>query len=347
MTIVAPDPTGAGFFRRTRARQLTLPASHHRHLPTLVERRIEEIANFVQSGRIDFDIWHAHCSITANALSRLSELGRVEGFVRTVHHLDQFADPRLDEWQTSGVERAGQLFTVSRHCQATLRQRFGRSAAYIGNGVDCSRFTQERDEFDAALPASLGLTGRDRPVFLAVGGIEARKNTVGILHAFLRLHADHPNARLIVAGGASLLDHGGAQAEFATVLDRSGASNAVLLAGIIDDCEMPALYRVADALVFVSLQEGFGLCPLEAMACATPTIVSRIAPFTEHFRPDECLWAEPDDIASIETAMRQVLSPSIVRRFATSGPETAARFAWPEIASRHLDLYRVGSLSHA
>ena len=325
-TVIAPDPAGAGFFRRTRARQLTIPATHHHHLPTLVASRIDEIATFFQShGREDFDVWHAHCSITANALCRLSDLGRIGGFVRTVHHLDNFADPRLNEWQTSGVERAAQLFTVSRHWQAALR-RFGRNAACIGNGV--------------------GLTGRHRPVFLAIGGIEARKNTIAILRAFLRLHAGEPNARLIIAGGASLLDHGETRAAFFSVLDRSGAAHAVLLPGIIHEGDMPALYRLADALVFVSLQEGFGLCPLEAMACATATIVSRIAPFTEHFHARECLWADPDDDASIEAAMRTALSPE-ASALRASGPQTAARFQWPDLGRRQLDLYRVRSPSHA
>ena len=338
--VIAPD-TGAGFFRRARARQLTIPARPCPTLHGLVERRIEEIATHVAADpTLQHDIWHAHCSITANALARLTAEGRIPGFVRTVHHLDDYADPRLDTWQTDGVERADQLFTVSRRVRDAIDRRFRREAVIIGNGVDTTRFSPVHDHTDHDLARRLGLTSVDDPVFLAVGGIEARKNTIAILLAFERIHASHPNARLVVAGGASLLDHSAARAAFNAILEPSQARRAVILPGVIDDADMPALYRRADALVFVSRHEGFGLCPLEAMACGTPVIVSAIPPFTEHFRPTDCLWADPDDNGAIEAAMRAAVAPD-ARALRSSGPQTAAPFTWTSVARRHLDHYRV------
>ena len=340
-TVLAPT-SGPGFFRRTGARQVTIPARRCHDLHDLVARRIDEIADHVADHpALDHDVWHAHCSITANALARLTAERRIPGFVRTVHHLDDFADPRLDAWQTAGIIRADQLFTVSRQTRDAVQDRFGRHAPCIGNGVDPARFTPAPDETDRALAARLDLADTQRPVFLAVGGIEARKNTTAILRAFLRIHASQPEARLVVAGGASLLNHDQARADFDAILAHSGAAHAVRRAGVIPDREMPALYRRADALVFVSRHEGFGLCPLEAMACATPAIVSSIPPFTQHFRAEECLWADPDDVLAIEAAMRAAQDPSAAASLAARGPRTAARFAWPDIARRQLDLYRV------
>ena len=179
------------------------------------------------------------------------------------------------------------------------------------------------------------------------GGIEARKNTIAVLKAFLGIQRQIAGARLIVAGGASLLDHSAARAGFHQLLQSTPDPRAVILAGIVPDCDMPALYRRADVLVSMSLLEGFGLCPLEAMSCGTPTILSAMAPFTEHFGPDETVWADPADTASIEAAMRKVSDPAIAALLRTGGPRTAARFSWPALASRHLELYRARTPAHA
>ncbi len=135
------------------------------------------------------------------------------------------------------------------------------------------------------------------PIFLAVGGVEERKNTLRILAGFRALHANLPTARLVIAGGASLLDHDAYQAEFARALASSGLpERAVIRTGPIADALMPALYRAADALVFPSVKEGFGLVVLEAMASGIPVVTSRIAPFTEYLGDDDVLWCEPDDV---------------------------------------------------
>jgi glycosyltransferase involved in cell wall biosynthesis len=61
----------------------------------------------------------------------------------------------------------------------------------------------------------------------------------------------------------------------------SAALGSLILLGKVDDADVPALFRCASVLVFPSLREGFGLVVLEAMACGTPVVVSKIAPFTE------------------------------------------------------------------
>ncbi|MFP3435960.1 glycosyltransferase, partial [Paraburkholderia sp. SIMBA_061] len=72
----------------------------------------------------------------------------------------------------------------------------------VNNGVDVMRFRSSGDP-DACM--KLGVIGK--PVVLAVGGIEERKNTLQLLEAFALLRQTHPNAQLVIAGGASLLDH--------------------------------------------------------------------------------------------------------------------------------------------
>ena len=343
-TLLAPDVSGCGFFRPTRCATVGIPARPVSGTAALVAQRIEEIVAFLSVGHAPlFDVYHAQDPITANALAELVARGRIPRFVRTVHHLDSFADPRLAGWQDCSVQDAAKLFCVSRLFQDRLQRDYGRTATIVGNGVDTQRFSPKTDASDAVLRGQLSLDA-DGPVFLALGGLEARKNTLGILRAFLCLGA---SARLVIAGGATLLDHGDYRATVLAELLASGAADRVTLAGVIENALMPALYRAADALVMTSCMEGFGLCVLEAMACGRPAIASAIAPFTEYLQRDDCLWADPSDPHSIAAAMRAAVPALELRR---RGPLVAARFGWDRVAARHLPVYEAvcqGELANA
>ena len=335
-TLLAPAPDGARFFRVTRCPAIGIPAAPAvRDVERLVETRRREIANFlVAPGTPWFDVLHAQDSISALALSDLVDVGRLPGFLRTVHHLDNFASPLLASWQDEAVRRASHLFCVSRLWQSELERRFGRASTLVGNGVDTSRFNPVPTARDT-LHAQPGRT------VLALGGIEARKNTLGTLRAFLRLMAqgDHPDLRLVVAGGATLLDHSRTRRAFDEILRSSVHADRVQLAGVVDDAGMPSLYRNAAMLCFPSLQEGFGLCVLEAMACGIPVIVPHGAPFDEYLRDGDAILVDPADDLSIADAMLRALGAEAVRHARRNGPVRAAHFDWQRVAARHLVQY--------
>jgi len=348
VTVHAPGPAGARFFRETRYATRLIPEQPTTGgLRELVQSRIGRFVDwFAIPGNADFDIFHAHDGIGANALLDLRQRGLIPGYLRTVHHLDtSYGDAVVDALEARSIHGADRLLCVSPTWQRKLRQRFGLAAAIVGNGVDSARFTPTPSAVDTQLRARLGLAqGPNRvPVFLAVGGIEARKNTVATLRAFARLRRTLGAAQLVIAGGASLLDHGAYQRQFDASLAEEGLATgpgeAVILAGVLADDKMPALYRLADALVFVSLLEGFGLAIVEAMASGTPVVVSRIAPFTGFLGADDCLWAEPTDPESIANAMCRALMPGARARLAAAGHQVAARHDWPGCARRHLDAY--------
>jgi glycosyltransferase-like protein len=331
-----PDASGAGFFRKAACPTLPFPvAPAPRDMTAMVERRIADYVGWFQRAENrGFDLYHAHDGISGNALARLKQMGLVSGFVRTVHHIDVFADPRLETLQAHSIREADALMTVSDVWRRRLAEDFGREASISGNGVDLERFSRGDG---AALRARWRLG--EGPVFLAVGGVEARKNTRLVLQAFATLANEMPDARLLIAGGASLLDHGAYQAKFRVELDALGAlAQSVVLAGPIADDEMPALYRLASALVFASVKEGFGLCVLEAMASAKPVVVSRIAPFTEYLREGDALFCDPFDPASIAAAMRRALRPEPTLR--ARGLAVAASHSWRAVAERTLAQYR-------
>jgi glycosyltransferase involved in cell wall biosynthesis len=179
------------------------------------------------------------------------------------------------------------------------------------------------------------------PIFLAIGGVEERKNTLRILEAFAQLVAIRPDAELVIAGGASLLDHSDYQQAFAARLAQMGpAAASVHRTGVIEDADMPRLYRLATALVFASVKEGFGLCVLEAMASGVPTIASAIEPFLSYLKPDEAIWCDPMSPATIADAMALALSEESARPFRKRGPGVAARFDWRSVAQAHEPQYR-------
>lgn len=336
----APDARGTGFFRTPNCGTACIPVPPApADMTAMVERRIADYVDyFRQTGTGGFDLFHAHDGISGNALAALKADGLIPAFARTVHHIDQFTDPRLMALQDHSIDRADLFFTVSAHWQAILKNSRGLSSTVVGNGVDMERYAPTWNGEQTALRDRLKLHAG--PVFLSIGGIEARKNTLGILEAFRQLRAVRPDAQLVVAGGASLLDHRAYHDEFRSALaSLRDEAQAVHIIGPVPDADMPNLYRLADALVFPSLKEGFGLVVLEAMASGIPVIVSSIAPFTDYLGPDDALWCDPHHPASIAEAMALGLIPELRDRLIPRGLELAARFSWRQTAALHLSAY--------
>jgi glycosyltransferase involved in cell wall biosynthesis len=157
---------------------------------------------------------------------------------------------------------------------------------------------------------------------------------------FLSRRAD---AQLVIAGGASLLDHSAYRQQFDNAAHRSGLApgpgGKLILIDKVDDADMPALYRCADVLAFPSLREGFGLVLLEAMASGTPVVVSRMAPFTEFLDSDSCAWVDPASVASIADGLAYVTESGNAARLRASGLALARNFSWTGSAATHLSHY--------
>ncbi len=172
---------------------------------------------------------------------------------------------------------------------------------------------------------------------LMVGTIEPRKNLSRLLTAYgrLRRQTGLPHA-LVIAGKAGWLYQG--------VYDqvaKEGLTDHVLFPGFVDDADLPALYTLADLLAFPSLYEGFGLPPLEAMACGTPVVTSDNSSLPEAVG-SAALLVNAEDTDGLTEAMARVLcDANLGVRLADMGRTQAARFTWPEAAHRLLDAYRL------
>jgi glycosyltransferase-like protein len=350
VTVMAPASPGQQLFRPMPCAVDLIPVGPTPvDMAEMVASRIDAVERHLSAmlNTQAFDVLHAQDPISANALARVQDRGLIKDFVRTVHHLDTFDDPRLMAWQESGFMRASRVLCVSELWRGVLKQTHGIDAALVHNGVDCLRYTPVRDETDAIVAQRYGLrpgVAANAPVFLAVGGVEERKNTQRILQAFIEAQATWPQAQLVIAGGASLLNHDAYARQFMESLRSSGlsvgAGQSVLITGPVPDDHMPALFRAADALLMPSLREGFGLVVLEALASGTPVVVSLMAPFTEYLGEGDAVWADPLDVHSMAEAMHRALDPARATALAREPPAVCQRFSWQASARRHLALYR-------
>ena len=217
--------------------------------------------------------------------------------------------------------------------------------------VQCAREIQQgstRTPEGVTLSVRIGIGAGLAEVFY-VGGVEGRKNSVRILEAFQQLLTIHPDAQLVIAGGVSLLDHSSTREQFDhLVATNRNLERSVIRTGAVADADMPSLYRLADALIFPSLKEGFGLVVLEAMASGLPVVTSRIAPFTEYLHDNDVIWCDPMSIASIANAMATVLTQPLHARLAQRGILLAHQYDWSNTAQAHLPAYRrLVELQHA
>jgi glycosyltransferase-like protein len=341
VTVHAPDESGAGFFRSGPWEpRLFAVAPVEGDLRTFVPARIAAYAGALRGALGRFDVYHAQDGISANALATLAGAGEIPAFVRTIHHLDPFADAAIAALQDRAISAAAGCFVVSELWRDRVREQYGREATVVGNGVDTRRFAPLAPAARTRLRARLAFGSA--PVFLAIGGVEERKNTLGIVRAFARVHAELPAARLVVAGGASVLDHRAYAQAFERVrAELPAATNAAIAWwGVVSDARLVELVAAADALVFPSLREGFGLVVLEALASGTPAVVSDSAPFTSYLGAGEALFVDPHDPAAIARAMAAACEPALAGRLRAIGPAVAARFPWRAVAEAHLPVYR-------
>ncbi len=340
VTLFAPASKGEKLFRDTACDVVIAPVDGPEHdTVSLVETRIHALKMaIVKHDPTQFDIFHSQDSISGNALAELKHEGKIEGFVRTVHHLDHFSHPRLAAWQTRAWADADCVLCVSELWTHVMRDVHGIGAMTVSNGIDLNRYTTTPTHDDAALKVRLGLDGW--PIILAVGGVEERKNTHVLLDAFIELRSAFPDAKLVIAGGASLLDHNAYTRAFASKLAEANLFESVIITGPLDDADMPALFRLADVLAMVSLREGFGLVVLEALASGTPVVASNIAPFTEYLTDTTCCWATPTNSSSIASALMQAVTGQHKTDFNGSVADLLARMSWHASARKHADIYR-------
>jgi glycosyltransferase involved in cell wall biosynthesis len=285
------------------------------------------------------------CDIFHSPDFTLPPLRRARGVV-TVHDLSflrvpECADPGLRAFLEYAVPRslarAARVLADSENTKKDLIELLEvapEKVSVVPAGIE-ARFQPVRDT--AKLAAVRARYKLPEWFILMVGTIEPRKNLSRLITAYgqLRRQTGLPHA-LVIAGKEGWLFQG-----IYEQVVREGMTECVLFPGFVDDADLPALYTLADVLAFPSLYEGFGLPPLEAMACGTPVVTSDNSSLPEAVG-SAALLINAEDTAGLAEALARVLGDANLRAQLTElGRAQAARFTWSDAARRLLEAYRL------
>lgn len=271
----------------------------------------------------------------------------VSNMVVTVHDLSFLHDPG---WFHHGravyfrfavsrsVHIATRIIAVSQHtaddlvrCLGVPRERID----VIPNGVDASfRPMEERCEHEdvKAIRKRLNLPQR---FVLYVGTLEPRKNLVRLIEAWSSIAGECPHD-LVLAGR-----DGWKVEPIRAAAAASPYAERIHFAGHVARESLPALYNAADAFAYPSLFEGFGIPPLEAMACGTPVLTSNVSSLPEVV-DDAAVLVEPTDVDAIAEGLRRLLTDEELRdSLRNKGLARAAHFSWKQTAERTVSAYRL------
>jgi len=313
-------------FAVTRVRSLPGPAHFGARLPFATRRRGAGLD-------LVFSVTHGGLAGGAPAALMVQDL--------SFHHHPEFypraSRLRLNTLVGHQVRRSAVVLTVSEFCRRDLIETYGLAPEQVHTVPN----TVERP---TALPADriagarqrLGCHGLTNPYLLYLGNLHPRKNVARTIDAFsqARRAGELDGVRLVIAGGRWW----GAGEEVAAARAPAGS---VIFVGRVDEDERQVLMADALALVYVSLFEGFGLPPLEAMAVGTPVLASTATAIPE-VCGDAALLVDPLDVDAIAVGMTQLTNDEALRaRLVVAGyrrvdhhdAESTGRAAWRAFAA--------------
>ena len=238
------------------------------------------------------------------------------------------------------VKHAKAVMTVSEYSKRDLMRYFHLSAEkirVIPNGADELCFPREGE--NAKIAASFRDRFRERlgilnRYVLYVGKHHLYKNIATLIRAFMTHPAVYEQTQLVIAGTRDPR-----RKELYELAERSDPGGRIIFTNFMSDDGLFELYRGASLFVFPSLYEGFGLPPLEAMACGAPVICSNAASLPEVVG-DAAILVNPTNAREMADAMRNVLTDSTLSQsLQAKGRAQAQRFSWERAARQLLDVY--------
>lgn len=299
---------------------------HQRVLPGLVREHRLDVLHVPSYRRM---LWPRPCALVA-----------------TVHDLAAFRVKKKYDWKRMFYGRVVASLLARRqdgiiaisHATARDITQFWKlprgRITVIHHGVDRQRFAPGPHGIAKAVGRQR--FGLDQPFFLYVARLEhPAKNHLRLISAFERFKAETRLPWQLVFAGS---DWHGAEAIHAAI-QRSPCASDIRRLGFVAEEDLPMLYRAADAFVYPSLYEGFGLPPLEAMACGCPVLCSARGALREVVG-DAAVIVDPEDVTGLALALSQIAANEEARDgLRTAGLERAAQFDWQQTVARTLEVY--------
>jgi D-inositol-3-phosphate glycosyltransferase len=311
------------------------------------------IEAFRQAEGRDYDLVHGHYWLSGLAGHPLAEqwgVPLVQMFHTLGHMKNEVAKTAGDrevgvriEGETELVRLADRLISPTATERTQLAWYYGADAnkiSVIPCGVDVRLF-RPRDRAQARERLGLPAEGR---LLLFVGRIERLKGIDTLLEAAAHLMArpEYHDLRVLIVGGD--LESNVQNPEMARVqalVATLGIRQRVDFLGSQSQAELPFFYSAADLTVMPSHYESFGMVALEAMACGTPVVASRVGGLARLVRDgDTGLLVPAEAPDALATAVDRILSdPAAYRRMSSRAAEYAGEYGWGRIADRMIDLY--------
>ncbi len=243
----------------------------------------------------------------------------------------------LNKVVPEAVERADIVAAISHATKQALITHYRAPAEKItvipcGVGSQFQRITDPLALEDVRRKFELA-----QPFILSVGTLEPRKNHLGLIKAFHEMVQGNQQNQvtLAIAGGKGWMYE-----ETQRVVTELKLENRVRFLGRVSEHELIALYSMAEIFAFPSFFEGFGIPPLEAMACGAPVITSNTSSLPEAVG-DAALLVDPQDISAIAEALTHLMESEALREeLRQKGYRQIRRYTWPQAAAKMLHVYQ-------
>ncbi len=266
--------------------------------------------------------------------------------VVTIHDIGFHIHPELykprqvdyHEWSTRDIIRSdAKIITVSEFCKREIVESYNVSADRIfvtHLGVDHETYKPSAQASIDEMRARLQITG---PYLLFVGRLETKKNILLLVEAFTRYKQAHGTLDMVQLVLAGLPGEG--FEEIVKAVFASGYGECVHITGYISEKDKVALLSGALAYIQPSLYEGFGLPPLEAMACGTPVISSNAASLPEVIGEGNALFFEPTDVEALHAHIKTIVeNVEVQQSLRERGLAWVPRFRWDKVARQTLQI---------
>jgi glycosyltransferase involved in cell wall biosynthesis len=315
---------------------------HAEPVPVRVATRPTRIA-WEQTGlpvalrRLDIDLLHSpHYTLplAAGRTARVVTFHDMTCFLAAEHH-QPVKRAYFRSMIRAAARRADLVITVSESTRADACRVLGldpRRTVVIHEAADAAFKPVDDPAARAAVERRHGLR---HPFVLTVATLEPRKNIGAAVRLVARLRAQGLACSLAVAGA-----RGWGDAPVFDEVRRHGLGDHVRFLGYVPDADLPALYSACDLFLYPSLYEGFGLPPLEAMACGATVIVTDRSSLPEVVA-DGGLQYDPDDEDALARLATNLMTDELARQpWRDRGLRRAARFTWEQTARRTYDAYQ-------
>ena len=278
--------------------------------------------------------------ITYQDMAYILEYIPLEKTIITCHDLIPwvYEKNRSPYWQDNikGLKKSDVIITVSDFSKNEIIKHLNypsHKIHVIPDAVDHSVYYPQRDK---EILRTLKISD-DKKIILYVGSETPRMNLPTLIKAFAELKKDLPNVKLIKIGDPQIL---GSRKMIFNLIRHLNLQEDVIFLGYLPDDELTLWYNAADLLVYPCLYAGFGLPPLEAMACGTPVITSNTTSLPEVVG-DAGIMVNPTDSDSIADKIHEILTNSdLMESLVKKGLKRAEMFSWDQSAQKTLDVYR-------